>query len=69
MPQQTDPPKTLDEAFSQLSQQITDLSREVERSNEKFDLYQKSTQWVVQLAFSLIAAATVVTLASAIFKR
>jgi hypothetical protein len=65
MAQQTDEPKTLDDLFDQLAE----LSREVERSNEKFDLYQKSTQWVVQLAFSLIAAATIVTLASAIFKR
>lgn len=65
MSQQTDGNKTLDDVFNQIS----DLSREVERSNEKFDTYQKATQWVVQLSFSLILSATVITIASAIFKR
>jgi hypothetical protein len=65
MTQQTDRNKTLDDLFDQ----ITELSREVERSNDKFDTYQKATQWVVQLSFSLIASATIITLASAIFKR
>jgi uncharacterized protein YoxC len=65
MTQQTDRQKTLDDVFDQISE----LSREVERSNDKFDTYQKATQWVVQLSFSLIASATIITLASAIFKR
>ncbi len=52
-------------------QQIRELKQEVELSNQKtdafnqrFDNYQKSTQWVVQLAFSLIAAATVTVIVS-----
>lgn len=68
MTQQTDRNKTLDDMYDQLSEQLADLSREVERSNDKFDTYQK-TLWVVQLSFSLIASATILTLASAIFKR
>lgn len=36
--------------------------------NEKFDNYQKATQWVVQLAFSLIATANVAIILSAVFK-
>ncbi len=69
MTQQTDRNKTLDDVYDQLSQQLAELSREIERSNDKFDTYQKATQWVVQLSFSLIASATIITLASAIFKR
>ncbi len=69
MTPQTDRNKTLDDVYDQLSEQLAELSREVERSNDKFDTYQKATQWVVQLSFSLIASATIITLASAIFKR
>jgi hypothetical protein len=65
MSQQTEPDKTLDDLFKQLSE----INRELERSNDKFDTYQKATQWVVQLSFSLILSATVITIASAIFKR
>jgi len=45
------------------------LKEEIERSNEKFENYQKATQWDVQLAFSLIAAATVTVIFSTILNR
>ena len=52
-----------------LEKDITDLKDEVQRSNEKFTNYQQATQWVVQLAFSLIAAATVTVIFSAILGK
>jgi predicted nucleic acid-binding Zn-ribbon protein len=42
---------------------------DTEKFNEKFADYRQATQWVVQLSFSLITAATIVTIVSAIFKR
>ena len=35
------------------------LSADVEQFNERFSNYQQATQWVVQLAFTLIASATI----------
>ena len=45
------------------------LREEVERFNERFTNYQQATQWVVQLAFSLIAAATVTVIVSAVLNK
>jgi uncharacterized protein YoxC len=45
------------------------LKTDVENSNTKFDNYQKATQWVVNLAFSLIASATLITVVSSVFRR
>jgi hypothetical protein len=46
-------------------QAVTDT----EKFNEKFADYRQATQWVVQLAFSLITAATIITIVSTVFKR
>jgi uncharacterized protein (DUF3084 family) len=60
----------------QLRQDVEQVSQEVEQANQntnafnqKFDNYQKATQWVVQLAFSLIAAATVTVIVSTVLGR
>jgi hypothetical protein len=45
------------------------LKTDVENSNTKFDNYQKATQWVVNLAYSLIALATLITVVSSVFRR
>lgn len=58
-------------------QQLKDLiaegqkatQKQIETFNERFDNYQKATQWVVALAFSLIASATVITIISSVFRR
>jgi hypothetical protein len=66
--------------LEQILQSFSDLKAEMKESearleakidgfNEKFDNYQKATQWVVQLSFSLIASATVVTIISSVFRR
>jgi hypothetical protein len=45
------------------------LEAKIDGFNDKFDNYQKATQWVVQLSFSLIASATVITVISSVFRR
>jgi outer membrane murein-binding lipoprotein Lpp len=52
-----------------ISNDVETLSDKVERSNDKFDNYQKATQWVVQLAFTLIASATVTIIFSFVLRR
>lgn len=51
-----------------VDQRFDTLSREFERSNDKFDNYQKATQWVVQLAFTLIASATITVILTTVFR-
>jgi chromosome segregation ATPase len=48
---------------------LNGLQTDVENSNTKFDNYQKATQSVVNLAFGLIASATVITVVSSVFRR
>jgi peptidoglycan hydrolase CwlO-like protein len=55
--------------ITSLKNDFTGLKTDVETSNTKFDNYQKATQWVVNLAFSLIASATVITVVSSVFWR
>ena len=69
------PSKILAE-IRELRQEIEQVSQEVEQANQntnafnqKFDNYQKATQWVVQLAFSLIAAATVTVIVSTVLGK
>ena len=57
------------EKLDKLSTDVERLSTDVERSNDKFDNYQKATQWVVQLAFSLIASATITIIITSILRR
>jgi hypothetical protein len=56
-------------SISELGSEIKDLRKDVEISNTKFDNYQKASQSLVNLAFSLIASATVVTIVSSVFRR
>jgi predicted PurR-regulated permease PerM len=47
----------------------TRLETKIDTFNEKFDNYQKATQSLVNLAFGLIASATIVTVVSNVFHR
>jgi tetrahydromethanopterin S-methyltransferase subunit B len=47
----------------------TRLETKINTFNEKFDNYQKATQSLVNLAFGLIASATIVTIVSNVFIR
>ena len=55
--------------FEQLKTDVESLKTDVEKSNEKFDVYRQATQSLVNLAFGLIASATVITVVSSVFKR
>ncbi|MEM1251513.1 MAG: hypothetical protein AAGI69_03695 [Cyanobacteria bacterium P01_H01_bin.21] len=57
------------EELRELKDDVSDYKDEVRAFNQKFDTYQKATQWVVQLAFSLIAAATVTVIISTVTGR
>ncbi len=41
-----------------VNERINGLSDSVDLYNEKFEVYQQGTRWVVQLAFTLIASET-----------
>ena len=62
----TDDPQNNQE---QVLTELRELKKEVEQFNQKFDNYQKATQWVVQFAFSLIAAATVTVIVSTVLGK
>ncbi len=59
----------LDKLTTDFDQRFDTISRDLERSNDKFDNYQKATQWVVQLAFTLIASATLTVILSTVFNQ
>lgn len=52
-----------------LKQEFTGLKQDVEKSSDKFSNYQQATQWVVQLAFTLIASATITVIVTAVLKK
>ena len=56
-------------SISDLKTEFKDLKSDVETFNTKFDNYQKSTQQIVNLAFSLIASATVLSIVYRVFPR
>jgi len=45
------------------------LETKVDAFNQRFADYQKAMQWVVNMAFALIASATVTVIVTAVFKR
>jgi len=54
--------------MNELSGEVSELSGEVKKFDERFSNYQQATQWVVQLAFGLIASATVIVVVTTVFK-
>lgn len=52
-----------------LSTHVDKLSTDVEKFNDRFTNYQQATQWVVQLAFTLIASATITIIITAVLRR
>ncbi|MDJ0556736.1 MAG: hypothetical protein QNJ68_20290 [Microcoleaceae cyanobacterium MO_207.B10] len=51
-----------------LSTRVDKLSTDVEGFNYRFENYQKATQWVVQLALTLIASATITVIVTSVLK-
>ncbi len=54
--------------LSDVLERLDELSDEVKKFDERFSNYQQATQWVVQLAFGLIASATVIVVVTSVFK-
>jgi hypothetical protein len=57
------------ESLAELKTDVERLDANIEKSDDKFDTYRQATQSLVNLAFGLIASATVITVVSAVFKR
>ena len=51
-----------------LAEAIERLSDKIETFDTRFSDYQKATQWVVQLAFTLIASATITVILTAVLR-
>ncbi|MCC3418470.1 MAG: hypothetical protein JGK12_02670 [Microcoleus sp. PH2017_01_SCD_O_A] len=52
-----------------LSTRVDNLATDVEKFNDRFSNYQQATQWVVQLAFTLIASATITVIVTSVLRR
>ncbi|MEG4804653.1 hypothetical protein QUB63_28200 [Microcoleus sp. ARI1-B5] len=52
-----------------LSTDVDNLSRDSEKFNDRFSNYQQATQWVVQLAFTLIASATITVIITSVLRK
>ncbi|MEG3966138.1 hypothetical protein QUA00_00565 [Microcoleus sp. T2B6] len=54
---------------SQLSNRVDRLSNDSEKFNDRFSNYQQTTQWVVQLAFTLIGSATITVIITSVLRK
>ncbi|MGQ9869728.1 hypothetical protein [Leptodesmis sp.] len=52
-----------------LIQQQEQFSQKQERFHERLSNYQQATQWLIQLAFTLIASATLTVIITSVLKR
>lgn len=57
------------EAIDKLTADIDKQREESKEQTLKFTYYQQATQWLVQLAFGLLATATVTTIIAAVFHK
>ena len=58
----------IEPTLTDVIKRLDKLSTDVETFNERFENYQKATQWVVQLAFTLIASATITVIVTSVLK-
>jgi hypothetical protein len=52
-----------------LTTDVEKLKDVVEKFNDRFSNYHQATQWVVQLAFTLIVSATVTVIVTSVLRR
>ena len=52
-----------------MSVTVDRLSTDNEKFNDRFSNYQQATQWVVQLAFTLIASATITVIITSVLRK
>ena len=60
---------TLSTTVDTLSTTVDTLSANNEKFNDRFSNYQQATQWVVQLAFTLIASATITVIITSVLRK
>jgi outer membrane murein-binding lipoprotein Lpp len=60
---------TLSVNLDRLSNTVDHLSADNEKFNNRFSNYQQATQWVVQLAFTLIASATITVIITSVLRK
>ena len=59
----------LGELAKENTEAIKQLREESKELNIRFSAYQQASQWVVNLAFGLLATATITTIVSAVVRR
>jgi hypothetical protein len=59
----------LGELAKENTEAIKQLREESKELNIRFSAYQQVSQWVVNLAFGLLATATITTIVSAVVRR
>jgi predicted nuclease with TOPRIM domain len=55
--------------FNKLTTDVEKLTSDNEKFNDRFGNYQQATQWVVQLAFTLIASATITVIITSVLRK
>jgi hypothetical protein len=58
-----------DEMLDKLADSIKELREESKELNIRFSTYQQASQWVVNLAFGLLATATITTIVTVVFRK
>lgn len=61
--------RKFEELKTDIDDRFTKLEFDIKEANIRLDAYQKSSGQVINLAFGLIASATVITVISSVFKR
>lgn len=59
----------LADTVSALSNDVKELREESKEQGIRFAAYQQASQWVVNLAFGLLATATITTIVTAVFRK
>ncbi len=61
--------KAINHKLDSISEGNKAISADNKQFNNRFDDYQKATQWVVQLAFSLIAFTTITVIITSVLRK
>ncbi|MGK7942946.1 MAG: hypothetical protein AB4058_00570 [Microcystaceae cyanobacterium] len=60
--------KQLSNSLKQLSTYVKRISTDMKQFEEQFSDYHQATQWMVRLAFTLIASATITVILTSVLK-
>lgn len=61
--------QTLADKLDKIADDNDQFQAELDKFNDRFTNYQKATQWVVQLAFTLIASATITVIITSVLRK